>query len=103
MFQAVRLVVQGGLHIVPDKFEVFAQWFSIDGDVSGEDDFDGCVFGINYYINGHRTKFTADVIFLNEDAPTANPFGDSIRTSRLGLISGDEDEMAIRTQIQLIF
>ncbi len=97
------LVVQGGIHVVPDKFEVFGQWFTIDGDVSGEDDFDGCVVGFNYYINGHRTKFTTDVIWLNEDAPTSNPFGDSIRTSRLGLIDGKEDEMAIRSQIQVLF
>jgi hypothetical protein len=97
------LVVQGGVHIIPDKLELFARWASIDGDVSGEDDFDSCAVGFNYYINGHRTKLTADVIWLNEDAPTSNPFGDSVTTSRLGLISGDEDEMAVRAQVQLLF
>ena len=97
------IVLQGGLHVVPDKVEIFGQWFFIDGDVSGEDDFDGCVVGLNYYINGHRTKLTCDVIWLNEDAPTANPFGDAITTSRLGLISGTEDEMAVRSSIQVLF
>jgi len=96
-------VLQGGVHVVPDKVEIFGQWFFIDGDVAGEDDFDGFVIGMNYYINGHRTKFTADVIVLNEDAPTGNPFGDVIATSRLGLISGTEDEMAVRTSIQVLF
>ncbi len=95
------IVVQGGLHVVPDKVEVFGQWFYIDGDVSGEDEFDGCVAGVNYYINGHKSKLTFDVIWLNEDAPSSNPFGDSIRTSRLGLIDGKEDEMAVRFQWQL--
>lgn len=96
-------VIQGGLHVVPDKVEFFAQYFAIDGDVSGEKDFDGCVVGMNYYVNGHRTKFTLDVIQLNEDVPTSNPFGDSITTSRLGLISGDKDELAARAQIQVLF
>jgi len=97
------LVVQGGIHIVPDKVEVFGQWFYIDGDISGEDKFDGCVAGVNYYINGHRTKFTADVIWLNEMLPTSNPFGASASSSGLGLISGDEDELAVRTQFQVLF
>ena len=96
-------VIQGGLHVVPDKVEIFAQYFFIDGDVSGEDDFDACVFGVNYYVNGHRTKLTLDVLLLNEAAPTSNPFGDSIVTSRNGLITGDEDEMAVRGQIQVLF
>lgn len=97
------LVVQGGVHIVPDKFELFAQWFYIDGDVSGEDEFDGCVFGFNYYINGHRTKFTTDVILLNDALPTANPFGANASSNGLGLITGTEDEMAVRSQFQLLF
>jgi len=97
------IVVQGGVHIVPDKVEIFGQWFFIDGDVSGEDEFDGCVAGINYYINGHRTKLTTDVIWLNEDTPTSNPFGASASSTGLGLISGTKDEMAVRSQIQVLF
>lgn len=97
------IVVQGGLHVVPDKFEVFARWEFIDGDVSGEDDFDAWTLGFNYYINGHQTKFTADVIWLNEDLPTSNPFGASASSNGLGLITGTEDEMAVRTQFQLLF
>jgi phosphate-selective porin OprO and OprP len=96
-------VVQGGVHIVPDKFEVFARWAYIDGDISGEDEFDACTVGVNYYINGHRTKLTADVIWLNADTPTANPYGASTNSNGLGLITGDEDELAIRTQIQVLF
>ncbi len=97
------IVLQGGLHVVPDKVEIFGQWFFIDGDVSGEDEFDGCVAGFNYYINGHRTKLTTDVIWLNEDLPTANPFGASAGSTGLGLISGTKDEMAVRSQIQVLF
>lgn len=95
-------VAQGGLHVVPDKVELFLRWEYIDGDVSGEDEFDAWTAGVNYYINGHRTKFTADVVYLNEMLPTANPFGASIGTG-LGLIDGKEDELAIRTQIQVLF
>jgi hypothetical protein len=96
-------VVQGGVHVVPDKVEFFGQWFTIDGDISGEEEFDGWVAGVNYYINGHRTKFTADVIFLNEMLPSSNPFGASASSSSLGLITGTKDEMAVRTQLQLLF
>jgi len=97
------LVVQGGVHVVPDKVEVFGRWEYIDGDVSGEDEFDACTVGFNYYVNGHRTKFTTDVVWLNEAAPTMNPHGAAIRSSGLGLIDGKEDEMAIRTQVQVLF
>ncbi len=96
-------IVQGGVHIVPDKLELFGQWVYIDGDVAGENEFDACVAGFNYYINGHRTKFTMDVIWLNEDVPTANPFGASITSNGLGLITGTEDELAVRTQFQVLF
>lgn len=96
------IVLQGGLHVVPDKVEVFLRWEYIDGDLPGEDEFDAWTAGVNYYINGHQTKFTADVVYLNEMLPTANPFGASIGTG-LGLIDGKEDEMAIRTQFQLLF
>ena len=96
-------VVQGGVHIVPDKAELFARWSYIDGDVSGEDEFDAFTLGMNYYINGHRTKFTADVIWLEEDLPTSNPYGANAASNGLGLITGTEDEMAVRTQIQVLF
>jgi hypothetical protein len=97
------LVVQGGIHIIPDKVELFGRWLTIDGDVSGEDDFEAMAFGVNYYINGHRTKLTLDVLMLEDDVPTANAFGDSMTTSRQGLITGDKDEMAVRAQLQLLF
>lgn len=97
------IVLQAGLDIVPDKFEIFGRWAYIDGDVSGEDEFDACTAGFNYYINGHRVKFTTDVIWLNEDMPTANPFGASATSNGLGLITGTEDEVAVRTQFQLLF
>ncbi len=96
-------VVQGGIHVVPDKVEVFGQWFYIDGDVAGEDEFDGCVVGFNYYINGHKTKLTTDVIWLNDMLPSSNPFGASASSSGLGLITGTEDELAVRTQFQVLF
>jgi len=97
------IVVQGGIHIVPDKVEVFGQWFYIDGDVAGEDEFDGWVAGVNYYINGHKTKLTTDVIWLNEMLPSSNPFGASASSSSLGLISGEKNELAVRTQFQVLF
>jgi phosphate-selective porin OprO and OprP len=97
------LVIQGGVHVVPDKVEVFGRWVYLDGDVSGEDNFNACTVGMNYYINGHRTKFTADVIWLNDMVPTANPFGANITSNGLGLITGAEDELAVRTQFQVLF
>ncbi len=96
-------VVQGGIDVVPDKVEIFGQWFFIDGDIAGEDEFDGCVAGVNVYINGHQTKFTTDVIWLNDNLPTANPFGASAGSTGLGLITGLEDELAVRSQFQVLF
>ncbi len=97
------LVIQSGVDVVPDKLELFARWEYIDGDVAGEDEFDAWATGFNYYISGHRVKFSADVVYLNKDLPTANPFGENPASRGLGLISGTEDEMAVRTQMQLLF
>ncbi len=96
-------VVQGGIDLVPDKTEIFGRYEFIDGDVSGEDDFDAYTVGVNFYINGHATKFTVDAVFLNEDLPTSNPFGANAGSSSLGLLTGTEDEMAVRSQFQLLF
>jgi phosphate-selective porin OprO and OprP len=97
------IVVQGGVHVVPDKIEIFGRYAYIDGDVSGESDFDAYTVGFNYYINGHRTKFTFDVLWLNDDLPTANPFGANASSNGLGLITGTEDEVAVRSQFQVLF
>jgi len=96
-------VVQGGVHIVPDKLEAFGRWLTLDGDVAGEDTFNAWLVGVNYYINGHQTKLTTDVIFLGDMVPTDNPFGSGLTDSGLGLITGEEDNFAIRTQLQVTF
>ena len=97
------IVVQGGVDIDPDKVDIFGRWGYIDGDVSGEDEANVYTVGFNYYINGHKTKLTTDVIWLGNALPTANPFGANAASTGLGLISGTEDEVAVRTQIQVLF
>lgn len=97
------IVLQGSTDLVPDKFDIFARWEYIDGDVAGEDEFSAWTAGFNCYLDGNRVRFTTDVVYLNDNLPTANPFGANAGSTMLGLIGGMEDEMAIRTQFQLLY
>lgn len=106
------VVVQGGYHVIPDKLELFAryEWIDFDKGTTGtvEDDVNLATFGANYYINKHATKFTLDVtwafdpIISTDIASAANTAG----RNKVGLRSdaaGEDDQVLIRAQMQLLF
>ena len=97
------LVLQGGVDIDPDKVDFFGRWGYIDGDVRGESPVNIYTAGFNYYINGHQTKFTTDVVWLDNMLPAATAFGANPASTGLGLISGTDNELAVRSQIQVLF
>ncbi|MCC6906370.1 MAG: hypothetical protein IT430_00385 [Phycisphaerales bacterium] len=91
-------VVQGGYHIVPDKFEIFGryEWFDFDGAFA--DDYNAVTIGFNYYFHKHDWKWTTDLVWNLDRVPFS--------VSGVGLLSDgatDEDQVALRTQVQMLF
>lgn len=98
-----------GAYNIDDKWQPFVRWEWIDQDASyvPEDNIQAFTFGINRYVRKHNVKITADVLWIYDGTPASNPFGNSISSSGLG-ISGfssaeDDDLIAIRTQVQVLF
>ncbi len=97
-FDQYGFVVQGGVHVVPDKFELFGryEWFDFDGAFA--DDYHAVTFGFNYYFHKHDWKWTTDIVWNLERVP--------FDVTGLGLLTDaatDADQVALRSQIQILF
>lgn len=105
-FDQYGFVVQGGFYVT-DQWELFGryEWFDFQGgdDVfeqidEGAGDLSMVTVGFNYYIEGHNLKWTTDFVWgLDEIASGAPTIG--ILTDA----AGEEDQMALRSQLQLWF
>ncbi len=104
---AFGILAQAGYHIT-DQIEPFARWDYIDGD-DGGDALQAFTVGGNYYFAKHNLKLTGDVVWIYEgDNPSAlGPANSGELSSGLGLNSSGfseaEDQIAVRTQLQLLF
>lgn len=95
---AYGLVVQGGVMLIPNKFEPFVRWEYVDPDTSHEVNL--ITVGTNYYIRKHNAKFTTDVVWaLNSLANVGGSSGLGLLTD----IAGKKDQVALRAQFQLLF
>lgn len=96
-FDQYGLMVQGGVHLVPDKFEVFAryEWFDFD-DFAGLDDLSIVTLGFNYYFRKHGWKWTTDWMYAFDQVPTTVGY-----TGLLADAAGDEGQWVIRSQMQI--
>jgi len=98
-FDQFGIVVQGGYHIVPDKFELFGrwEWMDLDSAVAGEDEINIITFGFNYYFGRHQGwKWTTDLVYAIDGVPASS--------TNVGLLAdalGEEDQFAIRSQMQV--
>lgn len=98
------LLVQGGFFIPDSDWELFARYDGIFADSERENDdaFNTITAGANYYIHGHAAKFTADVQW-SLDAATDSDLV-STNLDRFGFVGDDdENEIAVRLQMQLMF
>ncbi|MHB1158586.1 MAG: porin [Phycisphaerales bacterium] len=103
------VVVQAGVFVVPDKFDVFGRYEYIDLDgntlssfsalsAAADDPVNILTFGGNYYMHKHGAKFTLDVVWMLD-----NSTGISTNTGA-GLVSTTkDDQVSIRGQFQLLF
>lgn len=108
-------LVQGGVNVTEDT-EVFGRFEQLhadgDGVFSEENRATFVTVGVNHYLHGHAAKFTLDVNYSFDEgiAFGADPVnGIPENTSTLSapgigfLGSGDEDELFVRAQFQLLF
>jgi len=96
-FDQFGFVVQGGVHLVPDKFEIFGryEWFDFDNFAS-LDDLSIVTAGFNYYFRRNGWKWTTDVVFALDRVPTSVGF-----TGLLADGASEEDQVVVRTQMQV--
>lgn len=91
-------VLQGGYHLVPDKFEIFGRWEWMDLDNAvANDNLNILTFGCNYYFGRHQGwKWSTDLVYALDAVPASS--------SNVGLLAdalNDSDQWAIRSQMQV--
>jgi hypothetical protein len=94
-------LVQAG-YMLDNNWELFGRYdytsladeIAIGGTGETEDSFHEATFGANYYFHGHNAKFTVDVSWLFNGAPTG--------AANLGILNSDDDEFVIRGQFQVM-
>ncbi|MEE9131421.1 MAG: porin [Phycisphaerales bacterium] len=90
-------LVQGGVAL-SDDWEAFARYEFSDFDVTGIEDLSLITFGVTRYFAGHNAKWTTDVGIGLEEVLLA-PAITGLRTDA----PGEDSQVVIRSQIQLVF
>ncbi|MCH8212344.1 MAG: hypothetical protein IIB99_13360 [Planctomycetes bacterium] len=90
-------LVQGGVAL-SDDWEAFARYEFSDFDVTGIEDLSLITFGVTRYFAGHNAKWTTDVGIGLDDVVFA-PEITGLRTD----VPGEDGQIVIRSQIQLVF
>jgi hypothetical protein len=88
-------------YMINPKIEVFGRYSYVNFDtpINGEDNFHEITAGANYYFGpdgawGYNCKFTLDVNYL----PTGSPGNQT----GLGYLAGDENQIVVRAQFQIV-
>lgn len=88
-------------YLVNPKLEVFGRYsyLNFEEEIGGEDNFHEITAGLNYYFGpdgawGNNCKFTLDVNYL----PTGSPGNQT----GVGYLAGDENQIVVRAQFQLV-
>ena len=101
------LVLQGGVFIVPDKVDLYAryEWIDVDGvnfkqstgvtTATSDDTAQILTVGTNYFLRGHRTKLSFDVVHAFDGLPVTD--------TGTGLRASDGPSTTVRSQFMLSF
>lgn len=91
-------------YLINPSLEAFGRWdvTFLDDDFvlpGSEDTYNEFTVGFNYYLGengswGQRAKFTLDVVYLPDGAPT--------NVTGIGVLAAEEDEIVLRAQFQLL-
>lgn len=119
-FYQQAVVVQAGVHVIPDKVELFAryEYFDTDGVVyyqspedgaernlfalssNDEDTYHIITGGVNYFVSRNRVKLSLDVMYVLEGITESNT-GAGIDDPFIN--SNDAKQLVVRAQAQLAF
>lgn len=95
----VGFLIRGGFFVAED-WELFGQYEWADADIGGVDDLSVITIGVNKYWNKHNLKWQTDLGFgLNE----VNTVFASDSSGWRADPSGEDGQVVLRTQIQLLF
>ena len=89
-------------YLLTDQLELFGRYDIIQLDQEtegGEDTFNEITAGVNYYLGDkgsyvHKAKLSLDVTYLPDGSPSAQ--------TAQGVLGGEEDQIVVRAQFQLI-
>lgn len=98
-------LTQAGL-FVTDNTEIVARYSALlpDEDAAGDDLFNTVTLGLNYYLHGHAAKFTFDAVYYIDGLQDSTITGLTPNGDFFGLLdSGDDGQVALRAQFQLVF
>ena len=93
----VGFLVQGGVAF-SDDWEAFARYEFSDFDTIGVEDLSLITFGVTRYFAGHNAKWTTDIGIGLEEVVFA-PAITGLRTD----VVGEDSQVVIRSQVQLVF
>jgi len=103
-FDDLGVLVQAA-YMITDQLQPYVRYDFLD--IDGADEINMITAGANYYFKKHNAKFTADIVYGLDPLVSApsrrinDPFSDG-----LGLLkdaSGEDGQIAFRTQFQLLF
>jgi hypothetical protein len=93
-----------GAYRFSNNIEPFARYDAVFADSSrgfDNDTFNFVTVGANYYLYGNAARFTLDAVYSVDNTNGLGNLGNFNNTGLLG--SGDEGEVALRAQFQLVF
>jgi len=101
------VVVQGAYNIPlgEKSVEPFVRWEHLDLDglatdagLNDEDEIDLLTFGANYYLDGPNAKASVDLVWAFDPIPLG-----ASRPNLLPDATGEDNQIVLRTQFQLLF
>lgn len=96
----IGFVVQGGVFVIPDEWELFGRYEWGDLDTVGIEDLSVLTVGVNRYWSKHALKWTTDVgIAFDEIHTEWESSGAGWRDDS----PGEEGQIVVRSQLQLLF
>ena len=100
--QTHGLLAEAG-YAVTQAWQPFVRYDGLWQESAG--DIQALTAGTNYYLAGHSAKFTADVVWLfaGDALAPIDGLNSAPTNSGIGLVTGQQEQIALRAQFQLLF
>lgn len=98
--QAWGLMIQGGIFIVPNEWEIAARYEYGDQDGAGQDPLSVATIGVNRYFDKHNLKWQTDVGWSFQELTSG---WSSLSGADYRNTNSDDGQLVFRSQFQLLF